>query len=251
MLPKSYISVSQINSYLRCPAQYFFRYIRNIPSPPNRALTVGKVVHAANELNYRQKMNTGVDLPLADIQEYTAAQFESQIPLTEWNGEDPGQAKDEAIILASLYHTEVAPAVMPVSVELRVEVEFENAPYTLLGFIDLIDNDGYIRDTKTTGRTPGDDEAARSLQLTAYYLAYQYNFGQDPAGVKLDYLVATKKPKYISLEASRTQADVDRFLKIMGKVAEAIGAGHFYPNPTNFTCSEKSCAYWSICQKEF
>ncbi|MDX9816382.1 MAG: PD-(D/E)XK nuclease family protein, partial [Smithellaceae bacterium] len=241
MLPKSYISVSQIQSYLRCPAQYFFRYIRNITFPPNRALTVGKVVHSANEFNYRQKMVSGLDLPLEDIQEYTAAEFEAHMQATEWGEDDPGQAKDEAIILASLYRNEVSPKVMPAAVELRVKIEFENVPYSILGFIDLIDGDGFIRDTKTSRKTPSENEVIKSIQLTAYTLAYQCEFGEDPAGVKLDYLVSVKKPKYVLLEASRSQADVDRFLRLVGKVVGAISFGHFYPNPTNFMCSEKAC----------
>jgi len=212
---------------------------------------VGKVVHSANEYNYRQKMVSGLDLPLADIQEYTAAEFESQAQLTEWGEDDPGQAKDDAVILASIYRNEVSPKVMPTAVELRIQIEFENVPYSILRFIDLIDSEGYIRDTKTSSKTPSENEVVKNMQLTAYTLAYQCEYGQGPAGVKLDYLVSTKKPKYVLLEASRSQADIDRFLRLVGKVVGAISSGYFYPNPTNFMCSEKACQYWAACQKEF
>lgn len=251
MLPKSYLSVSQINSYLRCPAQYYFSYVRGIKMPPTKALTVGKVVHSAIEQNYKQKMESGVDLPIEVVRDIAAEEFNKQVQFTDWGDDDPGKVKDETIRMVELYHTEVAPGITPVAVELRVEVEFENVDYSLLGFIDLIDQDGFIRDTKTASRTPSDDEAAKSLQLTAYTLAYQCRYGCDPAGVKLDYLVNTKTPKYIQLQASRTQQDVDRFLRLIGKVAGAISAGHFYPNPTSFLCSEKNCQYWQNCQKEF
>ena len=251
MLPKTYLSVSQINSYLRCPAQYCLRYVKGITMPPTRGLTVGKVVHSAIEQNYKQKMQSGVDLPLDVIRDITATEFDRQAPLTDWGEDDPGKAKDEAITLASLYHQEVAPTVMPAAVELRVEVEFENVDYSLLGYIDLIDSEGFIRDTKTATRTPSEDEASKSLQLTTYYLAYQINYGCEPAGVKLDYLVNTKTPKYVQLQAARTQEDVDRLLRLIGYVAGAISAGHFYPNPTSFLCSEKNCQYWQHCQKEF
>ncbi len=253
MLPKSYISISQIQSYLRCPAQYCLRYVKGITMPPTRALTVGKVVHSAIEQNYKQKMQSGLDLPLDVVKDLAATEFDRQALFTDWGEDDPGKAKDEAIALATLYHQEVAPTIMPVAVELRVEVEFENVDYNLLGFIDLIDQDGYIRDTKTASRTPSEDEADKSLQLTTYYLAYQINFGRDPAGVKLDYLVSTKTPKYVQLQPKRkrTQADVDRLLRLIGQVAAAISAGHFYPNPTSFLYSEKNCQYWHHCQKEF
>jgi putative RecB family exonuclease len=251
MLPKSYLSISQIQCYLRCPAQYYFRYVRGIQTPPNRALTIGKVVHAANEANYKQKLNTGIDMELEDIRGITEMVFDQQAPITDWGEDDPGEAKDTALTLASLYHQKVAPAVQPKAVELRVTVEFENVPYSLLGFIDLIDSEGFIRDTKTTAKTPNEDEAGKSLQLTTYCLAYQCEYGHDPAGVKLDYLVATKTPRYVQLQGARTEAEIDRLLRLIGKVAGAIGAGHYYPNPTSFLCSEKACQHWQLCQAEF
>jgi len=251
LLPKTYLSVSQINSYLRCPAQYYLHYIKGVTMPPGRALTVGKVVHKTIEQNYKQKMDSNIDLPLEAIKEMAASEFELQSPLTDWGNDDPDKAKDDSIRLAELYHKEVAPHIMPAAVELRVEVEFENVDYYLLGFIDLIDQDGYIHDTKTASKSPTGDEADKSLQLTSYYLAYQMKYDCNPTGVKLDYLVNNKTPKYVSLEGKRTQADVDRLLRLIGRVAKAIHGGHFYPNPTGFMCGENKCQYWQLCQKTF
>ena len=252
MLPKAHISPSQLNMYLRCPAQYKFRYIDDIILPPRSALTRGKAVHKGQEHNYLQKMGTFQDLKLSEVQEATAAEFEALAPDTEWDkDEDQGKIKDDTISLASLYHTEVAPTIQPVLVEEKVTVEFENADYSLLGFIDVLDDKGFIRDTKTAARTPGQDEADKSLQLTGYSLAHRHMMGIPEAGVKLDYLIQTKVPKAVTLESSRTERDIQRFLNIMGRVADAIRGGIYYPNPNNFLCSEKNCGYYQLCHQEF
>lgn len=251
MLPKEYISPSQINTYLRCPAQYYFRYIEGLIIPPKAALTKGKAVHSGNEYNYKQKIETKQDLPLNQVQEYTAAEFEQLAEETDFEGKDKGKEKDTTISLVTLYHTEVAPTVQPIAVEEKVEVAFDNADYKLLGYIDVIDNKGFIRDTKTTARTPSEESITNSLQLSAYTLAHRTLTGTEEKGIVLDYLVSTKTPKLVQLKAKRSQQDIDRFLKIMGIVAHNIACENFYPNPTNQLCTPRACGYWNICQKSF
>lgn len=251
MLPKPHLSVSQINMYLRCPAQYKFRYIDGLILPPKTALTKGKSVHKGIEHNYTQKIETFQDVKLSEVQEVTAAEFEALAPETDFEGADPGKVKDETISLVTLYHKNVAPTVQPVAVEQKVEVEFENTPYTLLGYIDVLDDNGYIRDTKTAAKSPSENEVNKSLQLTAYAMAHRTLYGKEEAGVKLDYLVQTKTPKVVTLEGKRTQKDIDRFLKIMGMVAHAIENQIFYPNENNYLCSPDKCGYYHRCHQEF
>lgn len=248
-LPKDYISVSQINMYLRCPAQYMFRYERGIVLPPKTPLTKGKCVHKGIETNYSQKIDTFEDLKLSDVQDAVSTEFEVAKSETDFEDNDPGKVKDEAISLVTLYHKEVAPTVQPLAVEQKVEVELGDTK--LLGFIDVIDSEGYIRDTKTASKTPSADEATKSLQLTAYSLAYRVLYGGDEAGVKLDYLIQTKTPKTVTLTAQRTEKDIARFENIMAAVARAIDSQNYYPNPTGFMCNERMCGYHHLCMKEF
>ena len=80
---------------------------------------------------------------------------------------------------------------------------------------------------------------------------YQTITGEEESGVGLDYLVDTKNPKVVQFEAKVTEAERQRFLKIMDAVAKAIEGEHFYPNHNNFMCSQKNCGYWDICHKEW
>jgi ATP-dependent helicase/DNAse subunit B len=68
-LPKSYISVSQVKTYLRCPLQYYFSQIEGLKLPPKSALAFGSVTHKSVEVNYKQKLDSHEDLPVEHIQE--------------------------------------------------------------------------------------------------------------------------------------------------------------------------------------
>lgn len=251
VLPKGYISVSQVNTYLRCPAQYYFRYVLDIVIPPSASITKGKAVHAGIEYNYQQKIETKKDLPLNVVKDYTAATFIEMAVETDFQGTDKGKELDSAVKLVELYQTEVAPNIQPVAVEQKVEITFDNVDYILLGYIDVVDDNGNIRDTKTVARTPTEEVILNSLQLSAYSLAYRQLTGKEENSVILDYLVDNKYPKYVQFSAKRTMQDIYRFLKILGMVADNIARQNFYPNPTNYLCSQKACGYWDMCQLEW
>lgn len=252
MLPQEHISVSQIDTYMRCPASYYYRYVRGLIIPPKAAMTRGSAVHSGIEFNYRQKMETEKDLPLAEVQEYTAAVFEEKAEETDFEGEDPGKVKDETIDLVTVYHKEIAPEVQPRAVEERIEIAFEGADYTLVAILDLEDQNRMIRDTKTAGRTPGEkDIENHMLQLAAYSLAYRTTKGEEESGVGLDYLVNTKTPKVMKFRREITEEQRQSFLKIMDAVANAIAGEHFWPNRKNNLCSPKHCGFWDICHKEW
>ena len=246
-----HISATQINMFLRCPAAYAFRYMEGLIIPPKSALTRGRSVHKAQEVNYRQKIESHLDLPLADIKDAASTEFDLAAQDTEWHpDEKPGQVKDEAITLAGLYHQEIAPKVQPEFVEEEVYVTLDSG-INLKGFIDVVQEGGIIRDTKTTGRTPGQDAMDKNLQMTAYSLAYRALLGKPEEGLRLDYLVNTKTPKVMTLEGSRTAQDITRFERTAAEISRAIQTGIFYPNQDNFLCSPEHCGYWAKCHERF
>lgn len=249
---RDYISPSQINMFLRCPAQYYFRYCEGLIIPPKSALTKGRAVHKGQEINYKQKIKTKQDLPLDDVKDAVATEFEAAAQETEWKpDEDKGKIKDETVSLATLYHREVAPTVQPQYVEEEVFFQIPDTEIKLKGFIDVVQEGGIIRDTKTTAKTPNQDTADKSMQLTAYSLAYRTLTGEEETGLVLDYLVNTKVPKVVPLKTQRSKDDIARFIYITSQITKAIQSGIFYPNPDNFMCSEENCGFWHECNKKF
>lgn len=246
-----HFSVSQLNMYLRCPAQYAFRYLDGIVLPPTGSLTKGRAVHKGAEYNYRQKVKTARDAALEEIQDIVAAAFDREAEKTSWEKEeDKGRIKDETLLLTALYHQKIAPQVQPLFIEHEFKIPLaEGMP--LLGYIDVIDENFIIRDLKTASKTPGENEAAKNLQLTAYAYAFRELVGREESAVALDYLVQTKQPKAVVLMAQRTKADIDRLWAIMFEVLKAIKGGNFYPNPQNIMCSVKACGYWDQCRQRY
>lgn len=197
------LSVSQVLAYLSCPEQYKYRYVERARAPASLAAARGRAVHRAVEANYRHKLRAGQDLPPEEVEREAAAAFDAEAArAVRAEGEDPAVFREQAVALAALYRREVAPGVVPALVEARVEVPLEGAECTLVGFVDLVDAGGVIRDTKTASRAPAPGEASRSLQLTAYALAYRKLAGRREAGLRLDHLVlAPSGPEHVALEA--------------------------------------------------
>lgn len=100
----------------------------------------------------------------------------------------------------------------------------------------MIDSQHYIIDYKTSNCSFPQDAAERDMQLTAHALAYRKLYGQDEKAVRLDAMVRTNQPKVQEREATRTQADIDQFLRLPGKIGQGLNAGIFYPNE-NHMCN--------------
>jgi CRISPR/Cas system-associated exonuclease Cas4 (RecB family) len=56
------LSPSQVNTYLTCPAKWYFRYLIGLSEPATGALALGKAFHATLAANFRQKMVSGCDM---------------------------------------------------------------------------------------------------------------------------------------------------------------------------------------------
>jgi putative RecB family exonuclease len=116
----------------------------------------------------------------------------------------------------------------------------------LKGYIDLVDAKDVIIDHKTTKRSMSQEDVGSDLQLSCYALAYRSLLGGHEKELRFDILVRTKTPKIQQIVTTRTQDDIDRFLKMVAYVSKAIKSGIFYPNK-NFMCSV--CGYSGLCSK--
>lgn len=242
----NHLSVTQLKMYLRCPLQYKFRYIDGLKIPPASALTLGKSIHSALEVNYIRKIKTKDDLPIKQLTDLFSDFWDSGVKETVFEeDEKPGQVKDEGIGLISAYHKQVSPAIQPKIVEKEFELSFQNVDYTLKGRLDLVDSQDIIIDHKTTKRSMPEDSAANDIQLTCYAFAYRQVFGLQENALRFDVMVRNKIPKIQQLPTQRTQEDIDRFLKILAYVSKAIKTGIFYPNENHF-CG--MCGYKELCR---
>jgi hypothetical protein len=254
------LSASSVTTFLRCGQQWYFAYVAGVKSPPSLRAIRGIAAHAAVEVDMRQKMSTRVDLPVTDMLDAYDESWneESRNGYSITGDELPGVVKDKGYELVELYHREVAPTIQPVLVEEPIQFAINGQPYS--GQIDIAtevefeDPDLWgpperrlvIRDTKTTGRTPQED--AYLLNMTGYAIAQRQATGRMEADTVLDYLIATKEPKYkeIRMGGPVTDLQISQFAGIVGNVSAAIGAGNFVPNGlTSGACGW--CGYRAIC----
>jgi len=106
-----------------------------------------------------------------------------------------------------------------------------------------------VRDTKTSGKSPAENTAHESHQLSAYALAAQVLDGRLPDALKLDYLIDLKRgTKTMTLETHRDERDTAAFMDRLVRGIVSIRSGVFMPAPdVAWYCSQKWCAYWDRC----
>ena len=243
-----HLSVSQIKMFLRCPLQYKFRYIDGLIMPPTGSLLLGKSVHSALEANYSQKIESKQDLPAEKVLDLFSDRWEQEVKETVFDeDEKAGMVKDDGVKMVTVYHGQISPTIQPRLVEQGFNLFFENVSYTLKGIIDLVDVEGVIIDHKTAKRSMAPDDVAADIQLTCYALAYRSVFGAQEKELRFDVMVRTKVPKLQQIPTTRTEEDIQRFLKILGFVSKAIESGIFYPCGNRQVCSW--CGYYGLCEK--
>lgn len=256
-MTKPTVSISRLETFWRCGEQYKRRYVNNEIVPPGISLLVGTGLHGGSEHNFRQKIDSHVDLPIDDIVDAAVASFEirlwkEDLMLTR-EEESIGakkviaQATDMVAAMAEIYAIEVAPDYQPIAVEAVTLVELPGSR-DLITVTDLRDDQGRVVDFKTAGRRKSQDEVDGSQQLTAYAVAFAKEEGRYPTEVRLDTLLKNKKVDRQILSSRRDDDDALVLAARIDSTLAAIDAGVFTPtSPNNWQCSERWCGYARTC----
>jgi hypothetical protein len=248
-LDSQVLSASSVATFLRCGRQWEFAYAYAIKSPPTLRLVIGNAAHEAVETNYRQKMDTGLDLPIDDVKDAFSTAFDRLATEVEHDDdededESPKQSKDSGIVLVGNYQHQVAPTIQPVIVEEQIQFRVNEIPFS--GYIDLVDQHRQVRDLKTTKRKPQRNDYL--ISMIGYAIGFRQATGEVERNVILDYMVRTKQPYYhpVPSEGPVPDSAIRQFAKIVESVATAISKGSFIPTGlTNNACSW--CGYKRIC----
>lgn len=244
----AYLSVSQLNAFLMCPAKYRFRYVNQVePAFKSGALALGSAVHSTLDWLHRAwkegkrpEKETLLRIFEADL----TAQFHDG---TKIRG-SAGPLKDTGRGLLGIY-LEETPAKAVRAVELPFEVPIvdpktgEELSAPLQGYVDLIEEDGALVEVKTASRKPDRASLALHLQVTAYSYALTRIYRERPRA-RLDVLLKTKEPRLKRLPVERSEADDRRLFVVASEVLSAIDSGSFFPNP-GWQC--QGCEYRHAC----
>lgn len=256
-------SVSQIEMLSGCGIQYAFRYLDGIREPGSLPKAKGSAIHKAAQGNFGQKVESDVDMPLADFLDLAATHFEGEVrgdmqfsPWEESQGVQRSIArqKDATVELAHFYHVTISPDYHPAMVETPFSIDLPSAGTTLVGVIDLRDVLMRIVDHKTSKRAKSQSDADTSLQLTAYAAAATRE-GKPPPEIVLDTAVQTSggasgepKTRRQKLITHRGPADYAALANRIMAAEAVIASGAFMPAPAKaWWCSPAWCGYWTRC----
>ena len=225
-----HLSASSINLFIQDIPLFIVRYLAKHKSPTNPAMLRGTVIdHAIGNktsleeaqkefmalMNYEKKQGNVFDKEKADTEYNNIEKYlEVGLPFYEKLGE-------------------------PVSYQKKVELQYEDLPIPIIGYVDMEYSD-CIRDIKTTAKRPSAllEPVQRQIALYAKCL--------DVDRAYADYLYVTKtKAEVISFEVD----DIDMRINEVYRVASAMMnllqnndinslVDQFYPNMTTFMWSE-------------
>lgn len=218
-IPRNRHSISEIETYLRCPAKWQYKYVQGLEDPSGPEAQWGSLFHSAVEAHY-----TGRSLP-AMPEDVQAA----------W----------------AVYEREIAARVRPLEGWTERWVEWDLGGVPMHGRIDCVDDQLTVRDTKTKKRRPSQDEVHHSLQLTAYWEGVRQTLGEMPKAVAWDVLVRNKQPVAETYLADRTPGDVARLTRIVHTVLEQADKGLIYPRWGAVDAYCGGCPFRNQCLEDY
>lgn len=283
ILPRGYLSVSQINTLVHCPHSWELQYVDRKPRKTSVRPFQGVQVHRAVEKVLDAKLKTGKALTLDAALDVFSDEFEkSKGMIEDWEGEDPGAVKDTGVKCTRAYHEEASAAATPVEVEKTFSTTIKSSDgkihLPVFGRIDSIQvqthTEQEYQDIREKVAAAGEDmEKALSLvkkplrvhdlkvvtdKWSESDLANDIQFAiyagvTHTPDVQVDQVVKGRakvpRPRYEQLTGVMTNRDIAHAVDVAAGVAKTIGLGHFPMTlPDSWWCSEKWCSMWRFCR---
>jgi len=246
-----HLSSSQINLYLLCGLKYRYQYVEKLPKPfrPS-ALAFGSVLHSTLSWIHKQEMNGRKVSPDMVLRIFDADWYSQKTDM-EIRYKENERELGLTILgkeMLQLFLEEPRKPVKGTEVSFTVPLvnprTKENLGINLEGFFDLIEADDTIVEYKTSATTINQSDVDNHLQLTAYGYAFEVLFGKPAKGFRIVNFVKNKKPKIVTTETERNNANYESFFFLVKEVLKAMKVGTFHPRP-GYWC--KDCEYRDVC----
>lgn len=267
---KAFLTNSMIDLFCRCPHAFYLRYVKGLKKPPGVQLLRGRSVHHAGDVNFKQKIESHVDMKTNDIIDCAVARFDDYLDNDEigYSQEEVsrglkiihGEVRDEVAAHADVMANEQAPRYQPLSVEQSIEMELDDREFNVRGTLDLRSIDPVdvgtdnppetLTDFKTAGKKKSQSDADQSTQLSLYSCLYRYEHGRFPDRLELSTSVVTKTKAYSDIhETTRAEAHYKALTARFDVIWECMKTGNFAPaSPTAWWCSRRWCGFYDDCR---
>ena len=249
MTELEHLSYSSISLWLSCGRAFSYRYIEHVQVPTAPELILGSAVHDAVE-----HLLTGAsDVTSAWSEAWARHAGEEQIA---WGDDTPETYYNSGLALLSSADVQKALAnIVPAQdeqgpcIERRVALTVPTVPIPVIGYIDIITQDGVPADFKTSARSWTAEKAQNELQ-SLYYLAALNQMGREMPELKFRHyvLVKTKTPQFQSLEHFHRPSELFWLFELIQRAWKGISHDVFPYNPTSWRCSPAFCDYWELCR---
>lgn len=118
MLPRGYLSPSQVTMFLKCPRSWELAYVEGKTKKTVARMFQGIFVHNAAEAVLKTRLDTGTLPPLeAATDAFSDAFDKSKNLIEDWEDETEGTVKDTGVKCTRAYYDEAAPDATPITVE--------------------------------------------------------------------------------------------------------------------------------------
>jgi DNA helicase-2/ATP-dependent DNA helicase PcrA len=233
--PVTYLSYSQLDTFMTCPLQYRYRYILRIPVPPSAALSFGDTMHKTIRAFY-ELVKKGARPAKQDLLRLLDEHW-SRVGYGDKTYEEKMKRHGREL-LVGFFDKGYDPRVVPTHLEEPFRLSI-SPTLTLGGKIDRIDTlkDGTMEiiDYKT-GTVPKLRDPKKDLQLTVYAMV------GNAKKVIVSFYFFEDQTK---VSATRTKEQLAAAREEIAKRADEISRSDFRPTPGKY-CD--FCEFRLICE---
>ncbi|MFO0564312.1 MAG: PD-(D/E)XK nuclease family protein [Polyangiaceae bacterium] len=231
----NYLSWSRISAFVRCPRQYFFRYVEHVP-PDHRpvALVFGTAWHdAVGEYLEQAGKPTTDELVEVFAESFDHDIHEQDVPVLFDDDETREDLVETARRMIQAFRAKVPPPdelldrERSFSLELSHPVTCEILPVPVVGSIDAVVRRGderFLLEIKSAKRRWGADQIETDGQTTCYQIAAR-ELGYPDAKLELFVTTKARKPDVQLERLVRHRGDEAEFAELAFGVLGAIESG--------------------------
>ncbi len=237
----NYYSYTQLEIYERCPLQYKYSFVLNLPTPKTASLNFGEIIHQTLE-NFYQLFKTNKSVSEKEMLDIYKKNWQPIGFLSKKHEEKYFQIGKKILInyLKKYHHKDLNVLSLEMSFKIKI---IDNV--FIRGKIDRIDKlpDGRLEiiDYKT-GKKPDEKELNKDPQLSIYALALKNIYKKTPDKFLLSYFYLEHDEK---ISFQKNEEDIEKIRKDIIEKIEKIKLKDFTPNP-GLHCD--FCPFKIICE---
>ncbi len=235
--------------------KWYWKYVERLEEPATDNMALGSAVGTTSLTNLQHRIDHEQQpMPLGDVLDVYAQEF-------QWAFHDEGEVimsepedkiKDQGASLVRLWHTERQHMLTPAAVEQEIVLRPPGASWKFKCYLDLVDDQGVVRDLKTSKNGISLDDARKDPQVDAY-LAAKMLAGERHDTFVYEVLRKTKVPGVEQVPTSRSELRLINYLRRVEQSAQEIAwrweTGNWTGAPSHaFWCSSKQCGFFPFCE---